>query len=151
MCPNRDPPPCEHDDLVAEVDRLQGLNARLNATVKELHRQLAAAQTSGSKAWYGKFSYRKPPSADELSGPPVDVSVDDDNCPGCGEAIELWESERRGEAADYAEETERLRRAVSHHLRDRPMPGRNNWRGCRPSLAGTMTVGTCCAFWTVLE
>ena len=52
------------------------------------------------------------------------------------EAMELWESQRRGEASDYAGETERLRRAVSHHLRDRPMPAldsdrgpdRDNWR-----------------------
>ena len=44
------------------------------------------------------------------------------------EAMELWESQRRGEVADYAGETERLRRALSHHLRDRPMPDRDNWR-----------------------
>ena len=44
------------------------------------------------------------------------------------EAMELWESQRRGEMADYAGETERLRRALSHHLRDRPMPDRDNWR-----------------------
>ncbi len=25
---------------------------------------------------------------DELSGPPVDVSVSDDSCPGCGDALE---------------------------------------------------------------
>ena len=36
----------------------------------------------------GSFSYRKPPPPDELSGPPVDVSVDDDNCPGCGGVLE---------------------------------------------------------------
>ena len=33
------------------------------------------------------------------------------------EAMELRESERRGEVADYGGETERLRREVSHHLR----------------------------------
>ena len=32
--------------------------------------------------------------------------------------------ERRGEMADYL----RLRREVSHHLRDRPMPDRDNLR-----------------------
>ena len=37
------------------------------------------------------------------------------------EVIELWESQRRGESVDYAGETERLRRALSHHLRDRTM------------------------------
>ena len=44
------------------------------------------------------------------------------------EAMELRESERRGEVVDYGGETERLRREVSHHLRDRPMPDRDNWR-----------------------
>lgn len=44
------------------------------------------------------------------------------------EAMELRESQRRGEVADYGGETERLRREVSHHLRDRPMPDRDNWR-----------------------
>ncbi len=104
MCTDRDRPPCEHDDLIAQVDRLQDRNARLTEANKELRRQLAAAQRSGKrqaapfskggrtdkprrpgrKPGMGNFSYRKPPSADELSGPPVDVSVDDYNCPGCG-------------------------------------------------------------------
>ena len=73
-----------------------------------MRRQLAAAQRSGKrqaapfskgrrndkprrpgrKPGMGNFSYRKPPSADELSGPPVDVSVADDNCPGCGGVLE---------------------------------------------------------------
>ena len=75
---------------------------------KELRRQLAAAQRSGKrqaapfskggrtdkprrpgrKPGMGNFSYRKPPSASELWGPPVDVSVADDNCPGCGGVLE---------------------------------------------------------------
>ncbi len=108
MCTDRDPPPCEHADLIAEVDRLQGHNASLTATVKELRRQLAAAQRSGKrqaapfskggrtdkprrpgrKPGMGNFSYRKPPSADEVTEPPVDVSVADDNCPGCGGVLE---------------------------------------------------------------
>ena len=108
MCTDRDPPPCEHADLIAEVDRLQGHNASLALTVTELRRQLAAAQRSGKrqaapfskggrtdkpkrpgrKPGMGNFSCRKLPSADELSGPPVDVSVDDDNCPGCGGVLE---------------------------------------------------------------
>ena len=108
MCTDRDPPPCEHADLIAQVDRLQDRNARLTEANKELRRQLAAAQRSGKrqaapfskggrtdkprrpgrKPGMGNFSYRKPPSADELSGPPVDVSVADDNCPGCGGVLE---------------------------------------------------------------
>ena len=108
MCADRDPPPCEHAALIAEVDRLQGHNASLALTVTELRRQLAAAQRSGKrqaapfskgsrtskprrpgrKPGMGNFSYRKPPSADEVTEPPVDVSVDDDNCPGCGGVLE---------------------------------------------------------------
>ena len=108
MCTDRDPPPCEHGDLIAEVDRLQGHNASLTATVRELRRQLAAAQRSGKrqaapfskggrtdkprrpgrKPGIGSFSYRKPPSPDEVPEPPVDVEVADDNCPGCGGVLE---------------------------------------------------------------
>ena len=44
------------------------------------------------------------------------------------EAMELRQSYRRGEVTDYVAETERLRRALSHHLRDRPMPDRDNGR-----------------------
>ena len=44
------------------------------------------------------------------------------------EAMELRESQRRGEVVDYAGEKKRLRREVSHHLRDRPMPDRDNMR-----------------------
>ena len=38
------------------------------------------------------------------------------------------ESQRRGESEDYAGETEWLRRELSHHLRDRPLSDRDNWR-----------------------
>ena len=44
------------------------------------------------------------------------------------EAMQLRESQRRGEASDYVAETERLRREVSYHLRDRPMADRDNGR-----------------------
>ena len=108
MCTDRDPSPCEHDDLIALVSLQQDQVVGLAATIKELRKQLAAAQRSGKrqaapfskgrrtskprrpsrKPGMGNFSYRKPPSADELSGPPVDVSVDDYNCPGCGGVLE---------------------------------------------------------------
>ena len=97
MCTDRDPPPCEHADLIVQVDRLQDRNARLTTTIKELRKELAEAKRAGKrqaapfskggrtdkprrpgrKPGMGNFSYRKPPSADELSGPPVDVSVAD--------------------------------------------------------------------------
>ena len=44
------------------------------------------------------------------------------------DAMELWESQLRGDVADFCGETERLRRALSHHLRDRPMADRDNRR-----------------------
>ena len=44
------------------------------------------------------------------------------------EAMELRQSYRQGEAMDYVAETERLRREVSYHLRDRPMADRDNGR-----------------------
>ena len=65
------------------------------------------------------------------------------------EAMELRESERRGEMADYGGEKERLRREVSHHLRDRPMADRDN-RRLQNELGWHDDRGNCCAFWTVL-
>ena len=44
----------------------------------------AAPNRPGRKPGMGSFSYRKPPSPEELSGPPVDVSVTADTCPVCG-------------------------------------------------------------------
>ena len=44
------------------------------------------------------------------------------------EAMELWQSYHRGEAADFAAAAERLRGEVSHHLRDRPMADPDNYR-----------------------
>ena len=90
------------------VSRQQDQVARLTATIKELRKELAAAQRSGKrqaapfskggrtdkprrpgrKPGMGNFSYRKPSSPDEVTEPPVDVSVADDNCPGCGGVLE---------------------------------------------------------------
>ena len=44
------------------------------------------------------------------------------------EAMELRQAYRRGEAADFAAEAERLRREATYHLRDRPMSDADNWR-----------------------
>ena len=70
MCADRDPPSCEHADIIAQVDRLQGHNASLTATVKELRRQLAAAQRSGkrqaapfSKGWADRQAQTSRPKA----------------------------------------------------------------------------------------
>ena len=108
MCTDKDRPPCEHDDLIGKVDRLQERNARLTTTIKELRKQLAAAQRAGKrqaapfskgervskprrpgrKPGTGNFRYRKPPAVDELTAPPVDVSVSAESCPGCGGILE---------------------------------------------------------------
>ena len=100
--------PCEHDDLIAQVDRQQNVNARLQdrnacltTTIKELRKQLAAAQRVGKrqaapfskgertskprrpgrKPGKGNFSYRKPPAVDELTEPTIDVAVSEERCP----------------------------------------------------------------------
>ncbi len=44
------------------------------------------------------------------------------------EAIEMRESERRGEASNFVAESERLKRELSHHLRERSMPDPDNQR-----------------------
>ena len=108
MCIDKDLPPSERAELIALVSRQQDQVARLTATIKELRKQLAEAKRAGKrqaapfskggrtskprrpgrKPGMGNFSYRKPPSADEVTEPPVDVSVDDDNCPGCGGVLE---------------------------------------------------------------
>ena len=56
MCEDKDLPLCEHDDLIAEVDRQQNENARLRRqvdrqmeTIEKLRKQLAAAQRAGKR------------------------------------------------------------------------------------------------------
>ena len=93
MCIDKDLPPSERAELITLVSRQQDQVARLTATIKELRKQLAEAKRAGKrqaapfskggrtdkprrpgrKPGMGNFNYRKPPSADELSGPTVDV------------------------------------------------------------------------------
>ena len=42
--------------------------------------------------------------------------------------MDLWEPQRRARSVDYTGETERLRRMLSHQLRERPMPDLDKWR-----------------------
>ena len=108
MCTDKDSPPCEHGELIALVSRQQDQVARLTATIKELRKALAEAKQAGKrqaapfskggrtnrpkrpgrKPGIGSFSYRKPPSPDEVTEPPVDVEVAGDSCPGCGGRLE---------------------------------------------------------------
>ena len=144
MCTDRDPRPCEHaGHRVVQLDRLQDRNARLTTTMKELRKELAEAKRAGKcqaapfskggrtdkpsrpdrKPGMENFSYRKPPSADELSGPPVDVVYVTDipemprpqvteyrvqvcRCRGCGRRVrgrhaEVGAGPVRGECAPY--------------------------------------------------
>ena len=49
MCTDRDPPPCEHGELIALVSRQQDQVARLTATIKELRKELAEAKRAGKR------------------------------------------------------------------------------------------------------
>ena len=108
MCTDKGFAPSERAGLIALVSRQQDQIARLTATIKELRKQLAEAKRAGKrqaapfskgarngrpkrpgrKPGIGLFSYRKPPSPDEVTGPPVDVEVSGDSCPVCGGRLE---------------------------------------------------------------
>ena len=97
-----------HYDLIALVERLQEQVAGLKAANEELRKQHAESQRGGKrqaapfskgrrsskpkrrgrKPGTGLFSYRKPPSPDEVTEPLVDVAVSVDTCPGCGDVLE---------------------------------------------------------------
>ena len=115
MCKAKAFPPCERDELMALVKRLQGQNAQLQRQVAQLaaanerlSKQLAELQRAGKrqaapfskgrrtssprrpgrKPGQGMFSYRKLPSPDQVTEPIVEVSVPGDTCPGCGGRLE---------------------------------------------------------------
>ena len=108
MCLDKDFPPCQHGDLLVQVNRLQDQNARQLATIRELQKRLVEAQRAGKRQaapfskgtrtakprrpgrrpGKGRFSYRKPPSSDELTEPIIEVSVSAESCPGCGGRLE---------------------------------------------------------------
>ncbi len=108
MCSFQGLSPSERDQLIALVSRQQERIAELKSANEELRRQLAESQRSGRrqaapfskgkrsskpkrpgrKPGMGLFSYRKPPSADEVTEPVVDVAVLGDACPGCGGRLE---------------------------------------------------------------
>ena len=84
----------EHDELMAVVTRLQEQVAELTAANEQLQRQLVEAQRGGRRqaALFSKGKRsdkpkrpgRKPPSAEEVTEPIVDVPVSWDVCPRCG-------------------------------------------------------------------
>ena len=108
MCEAKDFPPSERDELMGLVTQLQGQVAQLKAANEELQRQLAELKRAGKrqaapfskgrrssnpkrpgrKPGTGLFSYRQPPSPDEITEPVVEVSVSVEVCPGCGGRLE---------------------------------------------------------------
>ena len=108
MCTDKDLSPSECDELTSAVNRLQMQVAQQLATIRELQKRLAEAQRAGKrqaapfskgkratkprrpgrKPGTGSFSFRKPPSHNELTEPITDVSVSAESCPGCGGALE---------------------------------------------------------------
>ncbi len=98
----------EHAELMALVEGQQKRIAELTAANEELHKELAEAKRAGKrqaapfskgrrsskprrpgrKPGTGQFSYRKPPSADEITEPVVEAPVSGDTCPGCGGVLE---------------------------------------------------------------
>ena len=97
-------PSWDRDDLLALIASLQEHVERLTAVNEGLSREIAGLWRAGKrqaapfskgtratnpkrpgrKPGMGSFNYRKRPSREDLSEPPVDVSVTTDTCPGCG-------------------------------------------------------------------
>ena len=108
MCEPRGIRCAERDELMVLVKGLQEQVAELKAANEELQRQLAESQRGGKrqaapfskgkrssnpkrpgrKPDMGLFSYRKPPSPDEVTEPVVEVAVSVEVCPGCGGRLE---------------------------------------------------------------
>ena len=122
MCEAKGFRPCERDELMTlvkglqrQIAQLQGQNAQLAAANERLSKQLAELQRAGKRqaapfskgrrsskprrpgrkpgTGLGLFSYRKPPSPDEVTEPVVEVAVSVEVCPGCGGRLEdeEWE------------------------------------------------------------
>ena len=111
----------EHDELMALVKRQQEQITRLEASNERLRKELVESQRSGRrqaapfskgkpkrpgrKPGTGMFSYRRPPFAEEVTGPEVDVPVSEDTCPGCGGILE-----DAGESVAYVTDIPAIRR-----------------------------------------
>ena len=141
--------PSERDEIIALVTRLQEQNAELVAANEELRRQLAESHRSGRrqaapfskgkrsskpkrpgrKPGMGLFSYRKPPSAEEVTGPVVEVSVSEATCPGCGGSLV-----DEGESIAYVTDIPPVRRPQVRAYRVQGMPVPVVRQGCaRPA------------------
>lgn len=94
----------DREELVTLVLRLQGQVAQLTSAVGGLRKEMAGLKRAGKRQaaplfngtrkpnpkppgrrpGRGPFNYRRPPSHQEITGPPVDVPVAESACPGCG-------------------------------------------------------------------
>ena len=78
------------DEAMATIEELRKENAELRrnsqrqAAPFSKGRHAAKPRKPGRKPGIGSFSYRKPPSPEEVTEPPVDVPVTAEVCPGCG-------------------------------------------------------------------
>ena len=108
MCESTGIQCAERDELMALIKGLQEQVAGLKAANEELQKQLVESQRGGKrqaspfskgrrsskpkrpgrKPGMGLFSYRKPPSADEVTEPVVEVAVSGEVCPRCGGRLE---------------------------------------------------------------
>jgi transposase len=83
--------------LIAENARLRAENARLRVEIEQLKRQQARSaapfsknkrkqdpRPPGRKPGQGEFRPRPAPAAQDYSGPPVEVAVNETVCPDCG-------------------------------------------------------------------
>ena len=115
----------EHDELMALVKRQQEQITRLEASNERLRKELVESQHSGRrqaapfskgkrgdkpkrpgrKPGTGMFTYRRPPSAEEVTGSIVDVPVSAETCPGCGGILD-----DAGESAAYVTDIPAIRR-----------------------------------------
>ena len=108
MCESTGIQCAERDELMALIKGLQERVAGLKAANEELQKQLVESQRGGKrqaspfskgrrsskpkrpgrKPGMGLFSYRKPPSANEVTEPVVEVAVSGEVCPQCGGRLE---------------------------------------------------------------
>ena len=75
------------EQLRAEIERLKRGNARQAAPFSK-GRPVPNPKKSGRKPGQGSFQRREAPAFEQLSEPPIDVALDEPDCPGCGGPLE---------------------------------------------------------------
>lgn len=80
-------------ELLAEIERLKRAGKRQATPFSKGERE-KNPKKPGRRPGQGRFTYRTPPEASELTEPPVAVAVAEPVCPGCGAALEPAGTER---------------------------------------------------------